>query len=136
MTDYLLQNANYFAEKINNLFKPLHNPIKDELSPYLADLLRKPFRSQADAIMGAVKTLKKSNSVVFSAEMGTGKTIMGSSVPYVYSKGKPYRALVMCPGHLVEKWRREILNTIPNSKVYIIENWEDVTKIKRVKGNI
>lgn len=133
MTDYLLQNANYFAEKINNLFKPLHNPIKDELSPYLADLLRKPFRSQADAIMGAVKTLKKSNSVVFSAEMGTGKTIMGSSVPYVYSKGKPYRALVMCPGHLVEKWRREILNTIPNSKVYIIENWEDVTKIKKSK---
>ncbi|MEQ6359535.1 DEAD/DEAH box helicase [Thermoanaerobacter thermohydrosulfuricus] len=133
LTDYLKQNANYFAEKINNLFKPLHNPLVDELSPYLKDLLRKPFRAQADAIMGAVKTLKKKNAVIFSSEMGTGKTLMGASVPYVLTEGKPYRALVMCPAHLVEKWKREILNTIPNSEAYIIENWEDVTKLKRTK---
>ncbi|NNG66433.1 DEAD/DEAH box helicase [Caldanaerobacter subterraneus] len=130
LTDYLKENANYFAEKINNLFKPLHHPLIDELSPNLKNLLRKPFRAQADAIMGAVKALQNEKGIIFSSEMGTGKTLMGAAVPYVLMKGKPYRALVMCPAHLVEKWKREILNTIPNSEAYILESWEDVAKLK------
>ena len=28
----------------------------------------------------------------------------------------------MCPGHLVEKWQREVERLVPNSKGYIVEN--------------
>jgi hypothetical protein len=31
--------------------------------------------------------------------------------------GKPYRALVMCPNHLIGKWAREIQETIPDARI-------------------
>jgi hypothetical protein len=37
-----------------------------------------------------------------------------------------YRAVVVCPGQLVEKWKREIEATIPNADVRILESHSDV----------
>jgi hypothetical protein len=37
-----------------------------------------------------------------------------------------YRALVVCPGQLTEKWKREIEGTVPNARVTIIEDYRDL----------
>lgn len=37
-----------------------------------------------------------------------------------------YRALIVCPGQLTEKWAREIRTTIPNARVTIIEDYRDL----------
>jgi hypothetical protein len=55
----------------------------------------------------------------------TGKSIMGMAAVHLHaarsgrksgSSGQ-YRALVLCPDHLISKWREEIQITIPGSKV-------------------
>jgi hypothetical protein len=47
--------------------------------------------------------------------MGTGKTLMGIAVSFVLCPPKS-RTLIMCPGHLVRKWIREIQETLPHAK--------------------
>ncbi len=39
----------------------------------------------------------------------------------------------MCPGHLVEKWKREIEETIPDAAVTIIGDWKAVMEIARTE---
>lgn len=38
--------------------------------------------------------------------------------------------IVMCPSHLVEKWKREVERLVPNAKAYIIKELEDLIKIE------
>lgn len=50
-------------------------------------------------------------------------------------KGQPaYRCLVFCPGQLVVKWGREIMETIPNAHVVTIEKWDDIIRLHRKIG--
>lgn len=39
----------------------------------------------------------------------------------------------MCPGHLVKKWQREVLETIPEAKAIIIRNLNDVFSLNQEK---
>ena len=48
--------------------------------------------------------------------MGTGKTLMGMAAIHAHADGQPYRAFVFCPGQLVNKWEREIRETIPGCR--------------------
>jgi SNF2 family DNA or RNA helicase len=80
--------------------------------------------------MGLSNLLQDYDSAILVGEMGCGKTLIGASVPYVYENGgKPARTLVMCPGHLVKKWQREVLETIPNSRARIMRNLHDVISL-------
>jgi hypothetical protein len=57
-------------------------------------------------------------------ECGTGKTLMSvavaHAVAHAHSEGGPYTAIGMCPPHLVFKWAREVLETIPRARTFII----------------
>ena len=33
-----------------------------------------------------------------------------------------YPALVLCPGHMVEKWKREVMEVVPGARGVIVEN--------------
>jgi hypothetical protein len=44
---------------------------------------------------------------------------------------RAYRACVICPGQLTEKWQREILNTIPGAIVYKLESYAQVLYLAR-----
>jgi len=92
-------------------------------------LLRKPFQAQADAIQGAVETLRTHNHVMCIGEMGVGKTLIGAAVPFIMENGHPPRVLVMCPGHLTRKWVREVRETVPGAQASIIKNLSDVIAI-------
>ena len=58
--------------------------------------------------------------------MGTGKTLLAMTAVYKHaqqarSKGGSngnFRCLILCPDHLIAKWKREIEETIPDAKVY------------------
>lgn len=56
----------------------------------------------------------------------TGKTLMGMCTAHVHARGRPYRGIVVCPGHLTDKWAREIEETIPWAKVVVLRDWRDV----------
>jgi SNF2 family DNA or RNA helicase len=50
--------------------------------------------------------------------MGTGKTMMAICAAAVMQQSHP-RTLVISPPHLVYKWRREILETVPHARVWV-----------------
>ncbi|SFJ64065.1 hypothetical protein SAMN02799624_05318 [Paenibacillus sp. UNC496MF] len=96
------------------------------------------FPPQADVVMGVAKTLQEEKYCFIIGEPGSGKTVMGSTSAHVAEAiqgGKdtpaPYRALVLSPGIMVEKWMREIQERIPGAKVYQISRWTDVKKLEK-----
>jgi len=129
VTDYLKLFGNNLAEKVKDNAKPLFNP-GDAWDPKMDSLLRQPFAAQGDVIMSLVKVFEKQNSAIICGEMGSGKSLIGSSLPYISTNGnRPPRTLIMVPGHLVKKWRREVIETIPNAKAQIIRKLKDVMQI-------
>ena len=135
VTDYLKTYGSQLAEKVKLKAKPLFNP-GDPWDDKMKLLLRKPFAAQGDVIMSLVKTLEKQNSAIVVGEMGVGKSIIAGVAPYISTNGtRPTRVLIMCPGHLVKKWRREIMETIPNATARIIRKLKDVLAIDTSKPN-
>jgi SNF2 family DNA or RNA helicase len=129
MTDYLRMYGGTLTDKIKQTAEPLFNP-GDKWDRKLYTLLREPYQAQGDAIMGLTNLLRDYDSAIVVGEMGCGKTLIGASVPYVYENGgRPTRTLVMCPGHLVKKWQREVLETIPDARANIIRNFKDVLSL-------
>ena len=108
VTEYLKTYGNLLAEKVKQSAEPLFNP-GDPWDTKMNTLLREPFAAQGDVIEALVKTLEKQNSAIVVGEMGCGKSLIAAVLPYISANGRrPPRVLVMCPGHLVKKWRREI----------------------------
>lgn len=126
ITDYLKTYGAELARRITTEAEPLFMP-GHQWNNKMAKLLRSPYQAQGDAIMGIVRTLNEKDSAMVVGEMGSGKTIIGCATPYVFSNGKPVRTLIMCPGHLVQKWKREVEQTIPGARASIIRELKDVT---------
>ena len=126
ITEYLKTYGTELAEKIKKEAEPLFKP-GDPWENKMAKLLRQPYQAQGDAIMGVIKALKEKHSAIIVGECGAGKTIIGCSIPYISTNGKrPARTLIMCPGHLVQKWKREVEATIPEARAVIVRQLKDV----------
>ena len=134
LDDYLKVFAPSLASKVTKAHPPLFSP-GSARDPRILDLLRKPYEAQADTVQAICEVLKRKRAAFLVGEMGVGKTLMSAAVPYVMLK-KDYRVLVMCPGHLVRKWRREIEQTVPDAGTAIIGSWKDMmvmTKYPKLK---
>lgn len=121
LEEYLREFSVEIGDRILTSFPALHAP-GDPVSPILGKLLRKPFAAQEVAIAGAVARLREANSVACIAEMGTGKTLMAMSIAHVFAAGRPYGCLFVVPPQLLQKTAREILQTIPGARVYVIDS--------------
>ncbi len=78
-------------------------PVVEE--PAIASRGRKPLGVQALASTAMVESLKRHRVGFLAAEMSTGKTKM--ALDALMNLNPRGRYLVMCPPHLVEKWKRE-----------------------------
>ena len=90
----------------------------------LQALHRRPYESQVKkAILPAAKGLYRhgKQAVIMVGEMGVGKTICATSVAALLPR-KKYRVIILCPGHLVEKWLREIQITVPHAVTVNLNN--------------
>jgi hypothetical protein len=121
ISTYLNAYANEISDQILKAFPPLYSP-EQTPSPILAQLYRRPFKAQEVAVMSTVRRLERARAAAIIGEMGTGKTFMAMSVVHCEAAGRPYACLVMAPGTLLEKWSRELLETIPEARVYIIDS--------------
>lgn len=131
LEEYLVTHGPLLGKQAERSLEPLHVPGQHPL-PTL-DLLRPPFEAQLHVIEAARKALQRQKSILLVGEMGTGKTIMGLSTIHAYAGGRPYRALVFCPGQLVNKWEREIRETIPGAEVIQIESWKTLLHLDRTR---
>ena len=109
------------AERILETYPPLQST-KDPIAPSLTRLLRKALPAQAVAITGTAKYLRNAKSARIVAECGAGKTYMALGTIHVLADSRPTTTLVMCPSHIVHKWAREVLLTIPRARTFLIED--------------
>jgi hypothetical protein len=121
---YLRTLSDELGKRILDSFLPLHGT-QEPPSPLLAKLLRKPYPAQAIAVGGIVKRLAVARSAAVVAECGTGKTLISLASAYVAADGKPFTGLVLAPPHLVLKWARESLQTVPHARVFLIDGLRD-----------
>lgn len=50
-----------------------------------------------------------------------------------YGKKAGMSSIIMCPGHLVIKWKREVERLVPNAKGYIVEN---ISELKALESKL
>jgi hypothetical protein len=127
LDDYMLTYGPLLGKQAERSLEPLHIPAQHSV-PNL-DLNRDPFDAQAHVIEATRKALCRQKSVLLVGEMGTGKTIMAMAAIHAHANGGPYRALVFCPGQLVNKWEREISETIPGAEIHQIETWKHLLRL-------
>jgi len=129
LDEYLGKFGKLLARQAERNMRPLHRPTEDPA--IFPVLLRRPFEAQAHVIAAGAKALKRQKALLVIGEMGVGKTLIGQGIIHSHANKKPYRALVMCPGQLVNKWEREIRETIPGVDVVQLGGWKDVVKLER-----
>ncbi|MBL8485349.1 MAG: DEAD/DEAH box helicase family protein, partial [Rhodocyclaceae bacterium] len=94
-------------------------------------LRRKPLPAQADAVQAVMRLLVDAGApaAIINGEMGTGKTMMGIMAgALLHAAGYP-RTLIIAPPHLVYKWRREILETVPRARVWVLNGPDTLRKL-------
>lgn len=60
----------------------------------------------------------------------THNTYIGMMIAHTHANGKPYRGLVFCPPHLVNKWCRELIMTVPGCTAIAVSSWQDLTRLR------
>lgn len=133
LDEYLDAYGGHLAQRCRERLQPLHDP-QGPPHPRLKELLRQPFEAQAHVITGAAKLLETSKTSFLICEMGTGKSLMGIGTVHAHANGRPYRALVFCPGQLVGKWQREIRDTLPDVTTTAVTNWKEAVALWDKRG--
>ncbi len=118
------------AKRVVESYPPLYRP--SENGGVLPRLLRKPLGAQADAIKGAALSLEAHRGTTVVGEMGTGKTFIGAAAAYMAGF---QRVLVICPPHLVRKWKREVEETVPGVRAVIVTSITDLEKLRVSVGS-
>lgn len=126
ISSYLRAWAPELGQRILQTYPPLHG-FDDGASPFVGQLLRKPFPAQTLAIMGVVKRWNQARGAAVIAECGTGKTLISLGAVHVHSERKPFTALAMVPPQLVEKWAREAFLTLPRVRVFFVDGVRTTT---------
>jgi len=98
-------------------------------------LLRRPFPAQRDVVQAVTRLLVDENqpAAIINAEMGTGKTMMAIAAAAVMHEEGYRRTLVIAPPHLVYKWRREIRETVPDARVWILNGPDTLKKLLQIR---
>ena len=118
------------ARRVVESYPPLYRP--SENGGTLPRLLRKPLGAQADAIRGAALSLKAHRGTTVVGEMGTGKTFIGAAAAHMAGFE---RILIICPPHLVPKWKREVEMTVPGVRAAIVESITDLERLRLSVGS-
>ena len=131
--EYLDRYGPLVADRARQAFEPLHVPATDAV--VVLDLKRPMLPAQGHVVTAAVKTLRRQKAVFLCCECGTGKTQMGACTVHAHAAGNPYRAIVMCPPHLVETWRAELQQVFHDGtvEVQVLESWRELLAHPRGK---
>lgn len=119
IADYIEKYSAEIGTKVGKCVTYLHTP-GDYDDKIFDKMSRKLFPQQKDIAVATAKRLKVGENALVSGQMGVGKTSIGIAACQYHANGEPYRAIVTCPGHLVEKWAREVWAIIPDAVVYTI----------------
>ncbi len=146
LSDFMKAHGEKIAAHVLETYKPLYNldPTPKEIAVLDAiGTQRKPLPgqeragllpAQRHAAAALARSIRKNGVANCQAEMGSGKTSIGSAVIELLDA---YPAIVICPPHLVPKWIREIEEVIPGAHARelrrIGRNSDDVYDVNDVR---
>lgn len=137
--DYLHTFGGALAKKCNDTLDPLHMPGRDPL-PDFSEYKRQPYEAQAHLIAANIRLLDEVGAGFINGEVGCGKSISATMIVHEHAKKrglKGYRCIVMCPDHLIEKWKqKEILPTLPDVDIIILDKWWEFLDLCESKAKI
>lgn len=146
---YLNKYGKKLADNLDQQILPL-TTLRGSV-PSLALKNKRLYPPQAACVNGMTALIKSGAQYGFLCEgMGVGKTIQAASVVDAYfnqkylqnnpgvtlrevylSKAVKYRVFLLAPGHLLEKWKEEILAEIPDSKVVIVKDIAELIALRQ-----
>ncbi|GIK64325.1 MAG: hypothetical protein BroJett018_21190 [Chloroflexota bacterium] len=129
LVNFISDHKTALLNYLDTHFKPLYD---FNYSPIAAVLNRVRigkglFTTQKHVIAAAYTALRQRKGIYLVGEPGVGKSVMGAALAAAMQSHMQSHqvALVMCPPHLVEKWKREIGKVTSSSYVEILENVDD-----------
>ncbi|MFG9018397.1 SNF2-related protein, partial [Pseudomonas aeruginosa] len=139
LTDFIDEFGDELLESLNRSNPPVYTGSDNAHRQLVMDRLkRKPFAAQAEVVQAITALLLDRNEQagIINAEMGTGKTMMAIAVAAVMHAAGYRRTLVISPPHLVYKWRREILETIPAARVWVLNGPDTLLKLLKLRDQM
>lgn len=115
VNDYVLTFNKEINEIMSKNMKIRYNPLTDMPNMNMFQYKRKPYKGQVALIESGLRTLKDCKRVIYTAQMGTGKTTMGTMVNDLYMQDKNkkvYMTLAVVPNSTLKKWKKEIENIL------------------------
>lgn len=139
LTEYLEKFSDKLIKKTADNFTPLFNPKTEKFTRNAEDYFSfcnqigkiNLFNAQKNVINAVSKALNKDNATLIVGEMGVGKTALSIASAYINCKKKNPNNIIMCPGHLVEKWKREVERMYPGAKAVIIDSFSVLMSIEK-----
>ena len=125
------------AIELAKIIQDRHEPLYDKPTPEewasvasVARNKRLPGRAETGLLdaqkhvaIAAARGIKANGHTHIVAEMGFGKTLTALAVVEALNA---WPAIVMCPSHLTEKWKREVEEGIPGAKGVILNSIADM----------
>lgn len=139
LTEFIDEFGDELLDSLNRSNPPVYSgSINEAHQRVMSELKRQPFPAQADVVQAVAALLLDRNeqAAVINAEMGTGKTMMAIAVAAVMHSAGYRRTLVVSPPHLVYKWRREILETIPDARVWVLNGPDTLVKLIKLRDQL
>ena len=130
LADFIEKYRDAIARRVVESYPPLFRPA--DSGHRLPELLRSPLGAQADAIKAAALSLRTHRGTTVVGEMGTGKTFIATAAAHMAGFR---RVCVLCPPHLVRKWKREIEETVPDARAAIVTSITDLERLRLLEGD-
>lgn len=139
LTEFIEEFGDELLESLNRSNPPVYAGIDNPARQRVMDgLKRQPFPAQAQVVQAIAALLLDQNEQagIINAEMGTGKTMMAIALAAVMHGAGYRRTMVIAPPHLVYKWRREILETIPDARVWVLNGPDTLVKLLKLRDQL
>lgn len=139
LTDFIDEFGDELLDSLNQSNPPAYSGNANAYRQHTMDQLkRQPFPAQAEVVQAITALLLDRNEQagIINAEMGTGKTMMAIAVAAVMHAAGYRRTMIISPPHLVYKWRREILETIPDARVWVLNGPDTLVKLLKLREQL
>ncbi|WP_394230585.1 SNF2-related protein [Shewanella colwelliana] len=137
LTDFITDFGGGLLTNVEKAYPARYQQASIGRDMVMQSLKRVPFEAQAEVVQAISSLLVDDNAPagIINAEMGTGKTMMAIALTAVlHAERKANRILVLSPPHLVYKWRREILDTVDNAKVWVLNGPDTLLSLLKIRA--
>ena len=127
LNEFLDRFRESMTNEVVRTYTPTYRP-EDHRDMKLPELLRRPMGKQGQTIKATVHSLWTNRGTTIVGEMGCGKTMI--AIAAAKTAGFK-RIIVVCPPHLVGKWKREVGLTLREEDAQAV-SVESVTELQQV----